>query len=232
MSINSLSALGGTQGRPELFQLRLEKARQAAVASNQEFIAAAEQAGQTAHADFSRVSYAQIANQIGAADGVIYTTDLQKLADLATADAERRVSSALRQSDLGALRPAPKFSVGRDGQLAIDHPRKAEIEAAFARDATLSQDLRDAINLQGGAARTQADSLYAQAYQRTYASAGAEAAGALAQRYGGLGGPNATLTFEDGRLSTQIDGGSITDYLGRVAGRLGIPSGGLANLRA
>lgn len=232
MSISNLSTLGGTQGRPELFQLRLEKARQAAAASNQEFIAAAEQAGQTAHADFSRVSYASIANQIGAADGVVYTTDLQKLADLATADAGQRVGAALRQSDLGGLQPAPKFSVGADGQLAIDHPRKAEIEAAFARDPTLSQDLRDAINLQGGAARAQADSLYALAYQRTFASSGAEAAGAIAQRYGGLAGPKASLTFQDGRLSTQIDGGSITSFLSRVAGGLGIPSGGLTNVRA
>lgn len=232
MAIGALGGIGVTQGRADLFQLRLEKAREATAASNQEFIAAAKQSGETASADFNRVSYAQISTRLGAADGFVYTTDLQRVADLATEDAGKRLDSALRLNGLSGVSPPPKFGVDRNGQLSIEHPRKAEIEAALASDPTLAQDLRDAINLQAGAARTQADSLYASAYQQAYRTAGPEAAGALAQRYQALVGPDVTLSFSRGRLETSINGGSQSSFLQQVSSALGLERGGLANLRA
>lgn len=231
MAISGFGSLGFTQGRADLFAARIDKAREAAFASNQEFIAAAERAGETAHADFSRVSYAQIAHHIGAADGVIYTTDLQRLADLASNDAGQRLDTVLRTNGLADALPPPKFKLDSRGQLAFEHPRKAEIAAALANDPTLAQDLQSAIGLQAGAARAQADSLYALAYQRAYTAAGPEAAGRLAQRYQATAAPNVSLTFGEGRLHAAVSGGDVNGYLQRVASQLGLGRGGLANLR-
>ena len=224
--------VGPTFGRPEYFQYRVQKAYEAAEASNREIVAAAEAAGITPHADFSRVSHAQLAAHIGAADGVIYTTDLRQIADFATADAGKRLDALFEARDLSGLASGTTFTAKPEGGLRIDHPRAAEIEAALDADPTLKNDILSAIALQEDAARAEAASLYATAYERTFKQSGAAAAGELAVRFQALSGPSASLRYGKGGLSTLINGGGLGNYLQGVASAFGLEAGARVNVRA
>lgn len=228
MQIGGAVVSAGYSSRPDLFNVRVQKAREAASAANQEFVAAAQSAGQTPHADFSRVSYAQIALHLGAADGVVYTTDIKRVADLALRDVANR---------LGDLTGGAKFG---DGTFRIDSSGTLEASgtggAAFRdllqRDPTLAKDLREAIILQQQAVAADANSLYAAAYQQAYMTGGATAAAEVATRYGQARAPDISLRFGGpGDIQALFDGRDRAGYLSDVAQLLGMRRGGLIDVR-
>lgn len=155
-------------------------------------------------------------------NNVIYTTDLSRVAELAMKDASTKLDAAFAQAGI-SNNPPVDFSLSRyDGSLEVgNHPQKDKIEALLAGNPDLAHDVREAFVLKANANITEKGSLYAEAYQRTYASKGKAAADALTSLFLSLGDKTPSFRYGADGLSALYDGQSEISYLASIAGRLG-----------
>jgi hypothetical protein len=164
-------------------------------------------------------------------NNVIYTTDISRVAELALKDATAKLDAAFTQAGISNTPPVD-FTLSRyDGSLVVgDHPQKDKIEALLADNPELAHDVREAFVLKDNAIVTEKGALYAEAYQRTYASKGKAAADALTSLFFSIADKPPTFRYGAEGLATLYGGQSDNSYLASIAGRLGV--GGSVNLSA
>ena len=155
-------------------------------------------------------------------NNVIYTTDISRVAELAMKDATSKLDTAFAQAGI-SNNPSVDFTLSRyDGSLEVgNHPQKDKIEALLASNPDLAHDVREAFVLKANATVTEKGSLYADAYQRTYASKGKAAADALTSLFLSIGDKTPTFRYSADGLAALYDGQSENNYLASIAGRLG-----------
>lgn len=173
------------------------------------------------------INWGEVSGNLGAANGnVIYTTDLARIADLALKDATAKLDKAFADAGI-SNDPSVNFTLSRyDGDLVVgDHPQKEKIEALFADNPQLKYDVREAFALKDQAVATQKGSIYADAYQRSYASKGKAAADALTDIFLSLPDSHPTYRYGAQGIKTFYNGQSDDTYLAYIAGRLGFNTG-------
>lgn len=173
------------------------------------------------------IDWGLVSANLGYANGnVIYTTDISRVAELAMKDATSKLDAAFAQADI-SNNPPVDFTLSRyDGSLVVgNHPQKDKIEALFASNPELKHDVREALALKENAVVTEKGSLYAEAYQRTYASKGKAAADALTDLFIALGDKTPSFQYSADGLSALYNGQSESSYLASIAGRLGLSGG-------
>ncbi|MBK1662188.1 hypothetical protein [Paracraurococcus ruber] len=173
------------------FSARLAKAQAAAEADDLRVRTLAARAGIAPHADFHRTSFAELAVQIGAAEGVVYTTDIARIADMAVADLAKRIDTALGPD-------APAFTLRmRGGRLALDGLNEAQV-AKLREDPLLLQDMQNALALKEQVAANEVASRYVEDYQAAWRSGGPAAAAAVVRAHEGRFDVPLRLAFRAG----------------------------------
>ncbi len=169
------------------------------------------------------IDWASVNLNLGNANGgVIYTTDVSRVAELAMKDATSKLDAAFAQAGI-SNNPPVNFTLSRyDGSLEVgNHPQKDKIQALLASNPELAHDVREAFVLKANATVTEKGSLYADAYQRTYASKGKAAADALTSLFLSIGDKAPNFRYSADGLAALYDGQSENSYLASIAGRLG-----------
>lgn len=169
------------------------------------------------------INWGLVAVNVGFANGnVVYTTDYMQVADLALKDAKSKLDQAFREAGI-ITKPPVDFSLSQyDGSLKVGaHPQQKEIQALFATDKSLAYHVREAFALKDLAIGMQKDALYADAYTRTYATKGKQAAIALADLFRSLDRANSRFSYMPSGIDVAVNGLSQQDYLLAVAKELG-----------
>lgn len=170
------------------------------------------------------MDWASASMNLGAANGGqgIRTEDLTGVADLALADVRQKLDQAFA---LGNIPNAPPISLSFDamGDLMVaDHPNKADIEALFADNPELTNDLRTAYALKENATTWEKASLHTLAHDQALQEKGASAAEALTELFLSIGDEDSELLYDSSGLSLSYNGVAPKDYLASIAGRLGL----------
>ncbi len=179
----------------------------------------AEISSSSARSEVQDIDWGLVSANLGAANGnIIYTTDTQEIANLALKDAQSKLDSAFAAAGISNSPPV-EFTLSRyDGSLVVkDHPAKEAIESVLASAPELKEDVRTAFVLKEQAVYTQKGAIYAEAYHRTYASKGKEAADALADKFLSLKDVVPTFHYGQSGIETRYDGKSEQDYLASIA---------------
>jgi hypothetical protein len=115
---------------------------------------------------------------LGAANGGqgIRTEDLTVVADLALADLRQKLDQAFAQENIPNTPPVSLSFDAMGGLVVAEHPDKASIEALFAQNADLTNDVRTAYALKENAVTWEKASLYTLAHDRAARDKGASAA--------------------------------------------------------
>lgn len=170
------------------------------------------------------MDWASVSMNLGAANGGqgIRTEDLTGVADLALADVRPKLDQAFA---LGNIPNTPPISLSFDamGSLVVgDHPSKANIEALFAENPELTNDLRTAYALKENATTWEKASLYTLAHEQAAREKGASAADALTELFLSIGDEDAELRYGSSGLDLSYDGADPKAYLASIASRLGL----------
>jgi hypothetical protein len=161
---------------------------------------------------------------LGNANGeVIYTTDVSRVAELALKDANTKLDSAFAAAGISNTPPV-EFSLSQfDGSLIVgEHPQKGEISALLEKTPTLAYSVREAFALKSQAIATEKGAIYAEAYQRAYASKGKAAADALTDLFLSLKDQPPRLRYGQSGIETRVGGVSDAEYLASISARLGL----------
>lgn len=173
------------------------------------------------------IDWALVSFNLGHANNnMIYSTDISRVAELAMKDATSKLDAAFAKAGI-SNNPPVDFTLSRyDGSLVVGgHPQKDKIEALFANNPSLTQDVREAFVLKEQAVSLEKASIYTQSYQRTYASKGKAAADALTDLFISLGDKAPSFRYGADGLASLYDGQSESSYLASIAGRLGLGGG-------
>jgi len=170
------------------------------------------------------IDWGSVSMNLGVANGGkgVYIEDLSKVADLALADAKQQLDHAFAQAGI-SNNPPVNISFDRMGNILIgEHPSKSKIQALFADNAELTNDVRTAYALKENAVQWQKAELYTTAYYQAYQTKGKAAANKLTELFLSIGDKKAELKYGNSGLDLSYDGASAKEYLTSIASRLGI----------
>ena len=178
------------------------------------------------------IDWGSVSMNLGVANGGkgIYIEDLSKVADLALADAKQQLDHAFAQAGI-SNNPPVNISFDRMGNILIgEHPSKSKIQALFADNAELTNDVRTAYALKENSVMWQKAELYTTAYYEAYRTKGKDAANTLTKLFLSIGDKKADLKYGNSGLDLSYDGASAKEYLMSIASRLGINKSATENI--
>jgi hypothetical protein len=163
-----------------------------------------------------------VSMSLGAANGGqgIRTDDLTRVADLALADMQRKLDSAFALRNIPNTPPISLSFDAMGGLVIGEHPNQVRIEALFAENPELTNDLRTAHALKENATTWEKASLYTLAHEQTALEKGASAADALTELFLSIGDEDAELRYGSSGLDLSYKGATPKDYLASIAARL------------
>jgi hypothetical protein len=149
---------------------------------------------------------------------------------LALADAKQQLDHAFAQAGV-SNNPPVNISFDRMGNILIgEHPSKSKIQALFADNAELTNDVRTAYALKEDAVQWQKAELYTTAYYQAYQTKGIAAANKLTELFLSIGDRKPELKYGHSGLELSYDGATSREYLASVASRLGLNKSATNNL--
>ena len=152
----------------------------------------------------------------------VRTEDLTGVADLALADVRQKLDNAFALRNIPNTPPV-SLSFDAMGSLVVaEHPNKAPIEALFAENADLANEVRTAYALKENAVTWEKASLYTLAHEKASREKGPAAADALTELFLSMGDEDADLTYSSSGSDLSYDGAAPKDYLASIASRLGL----------
>ena len=170
------------------------------------------------------IDWGSVAVNLGAANGGqgIRTEDLTKVADLALADVRRKLDNAFALRNIPNTPPVSLSFETMGGLVIGEHPNQARIEALFAENPELTNDLRTAYALKENATTWEKASLYTLAHEQAGREKGASAADALTELFLSIGDEDADLRYGSSGLDLSYKGATPKGYLASIAARLGL----------
>ena len=170
------------------------------------------------------LDWGSVSLNLGAANGGqgIRTEDLTKVAELALADVRQKLDQAFALRNIPNTPPISLSFDAMGGLVIADHPNKASIEALFAENPELTNDLRTAYALKENATTWEKASLYTLAHDQASREKGASAADALTELFLSIGDEDAELGYGSSGLDLSYNGAPPKAYLASIAARLGL----------
>ena len=178
------------------------------------------------------IDWGSVSMNLGVANGGkgVYIKDLSKVADLALADAKQQLDHAFAQAGI-SNNPPVNISFDPRGNILIgEHPSKSKIQALFADNAELTNDVRTAYALKENSVMWQKAELYTTAFFEAYRTKGKAAANTLTQLFLSIGDRKADLKYGSSGLDLSYNGASSKEYLASIASRLGINKSAAENI--
>jgi hypothetical protein len=174
--------------------------------------------------DEEDIDWASVSANLAVANGGqgVRTEDLTGVADLALADVRQKLDNAFALRNIPNTPPV-SLSFDAMGSLVVaEHPNKAPIEALFAENADLANEVRTAYALKENAVTWEKASLYTLAHENASREKGPAAADALTELFLSMGDEDADLTYSSSGSDLSYDGAAPKDYLASIASRLGL----------
>ena len=148
--------------------------------------------------------------------------DLSRAADLAMEDVRQKLDHAFALENITRDPPVSLSFDAMGAPVVGEHPDKTRIEALFAQNPELANDVRTASALKENAVTWEKASLYTSAHEQTSRLKGAAAADALTELFIAMGDDEAQMTYGPSGLDLTYGGEPPKDHLTSIASRLGL----------
>ena len=170
------------------------------------------------------IDWMNVSHNLGRANGnFVYVGDLTKVADMAIADATSRLDAAFAEAGI-SNDPPVDIGIGFLGSRNLivgNHPQKDKIDALFAGNPELKNDVYEGLALKENAVSWEKAAIYSDAYRSAYYKKGQAAADMVRQIFMSMNEPSPTFKFSNSGLEAFYAGKTTSQYLSSVADSLG-----------